>query len=148
VPYLLDGDNVVGSAHGRRATADDRNALAREVSDRLRRTKAKVVLFFDGAGTPVSLGNLSVRFSGSMSADDAIVREVSRASRPGETAVVTADRELARRARDAGARTVSPEHFWERFGVREAADRGRSEPTRVDVEDWERWFSDQKKNEE
>jgi hypothetical protein len=71
---------------------------------------------------------------------------VSRAPRPGEATVVTADRGLSRRARDAGAKVVTPEEFWKRFGSGEAAKgQGRPLDTRVDVEDWERWFSDQEK---
>lgn len=142
MPYLLDGDNIVGAALGRRGAAGDREALAREISDRLRRTRAKVILFFDGAGAPLSLGHLVVRFSGAISADDAIVRETSRAAQPAETTVVTADRALARRARDAGAAVMSPEDFWNRFGSGAPAAPKRDE-TRVDVEEWLRWFSDE-----
>ncbi len=142
MPYLLDGDNLVGTALGRRGAAGDREALTREISDRLRRTHAKVILFFDGAGAPLSLGHLVVHFSGAISADDAIVRETSHAAQPAETTVVTADRELARRARDAGASVMSPDDFWNRFGSSASAVPKRDE-TRVDVEDWLRWFSDE-----
>jgi YacP-like NYN domain len=141
VPYLLDGDNLVGSALGRRGSSGDRDPLVREISDRLRRTKARVVLFFDGAGHPLTLGSLSVRFSGGVSADDAIVREVSRSRRPHEAIVVTADRELARRARDAGAVAISPDDFWSRFAVEIRAPTVKDDP-RIDAEEWIRWFSD------
>lgn len=142
MPYFLDGDNVVGTVLGHRTAAGDREALAREIADRLRRTQARVVLFFDGAGERLSLGPLVVRFAGAISADDAIVREISRASQPGETTVVTADRELARRARDAGAVVMSPKDFWDRFGQAPARTSARDEP-RVDVEEWLQWFSDE-----
>lgn len=141
MPYLLDGDNVIGSARGRRGTALDREALVREVSDRLRRTRARVVLFFDGAGAGVSLGNLSVRFAGAVSGDEAIVREVGRTSPSREAIVVTADRELARRVRDAGGTAITPQSFWERFG--KAASPTRREEDKVDVEEWMNWFSEQ-----
>jgi len=139
VPYVLDGDNLVGTEHRGAGRAEARDALVSEIAERLRRTRASVVLFFDGAGRSLSLGNLSVRYAGPASADDAIVREISRARRPRETVVVTADRELARRARDAGASTMSPADFWKKFGS------GYPEPdrpgeTRVDVEDWMTWF--------
>jgi hypothetical protein len=142
VPYLLDGDNVMGSARGRRGTARDREALVREISDRLRRTRARVVLFFDGAGMGVSLGNLSVRFAGSVSGDEAIVREVGRTSPSREAIVVTADRELARRVRDAGGTAIAPQAFWSRFGKAAARTAGREEKT-VDVDEWMNWFSEQ-----
>lgn len=137
----------MGTARGRPAAPGERDALVTEIADRLRRTRARVVLFFDGAGKSVSLGSLSVRFAEASSADDAIVREIARASRPREMTVVTADRELARRARDAGAETVSPTDFWNRFG---AADPGPGRPgeTRVDVDDWIRWFESERKKTE
>jgi rRNA-processing protein FCF1 len=148
VPYILDGDNLVGTARRRRAEAQDRDALVAEISDRLRKTRAKIVLFFDGTGNSLSLGNLAVRFAGATSADDAILREVSRAPRPRETTVVTADRDLARRARDAGAMAVTPQDFWKRFGSVEAPSARGPEETRVNVEEWLEWFSDETNRDE
>jgi predicted RNA-binding protein with PIN domain len=144
VPYLLDGDNLVGTARRRPGGSEDRDALVSEIAERLRRTRASVVLFFDGAGRSLSLGHLSVRFAGASSADDAIVREISRSSKPRETTVVTADRELALRARDAGATAMSPADFWRRFG---AVDPGsaRLTDTPVNVDEWMKWFTDEGK---
>jgi hypothetical protein len=141
VPYLLDGDNLVGAALGRRGEAE-RDALVSEIAGRLRRTKARVVLYFDGPGRGSSLGNLTVRFSGASSADDAIVREIAASPRAGETTVVTADRELSRRARDAGAKVVTPAEFWGRFGAEAKKGDTRPEEKPVDVEDWLRWFAE------
>jgi predicted RNA-binding protein with PIN domain len=142
VPYLLDGDNLVGTARRRPGGSEDRDALVSEITERLRRTRASVVLFFDGAGRSLSLGHLSVRFAGASSADDAIVREISRSSKPRETTVVTADRELARRARDAGATAMSPADFWRRFGAVDPGAARRNE-TPVDVEEWIKWFTEE-----
>jgi hypothetical protein len=100
-----------------------------------------VVLFFDGVGAGVSLGNLSVRFAGAVSGDEAIVREVGHTSPSREAIVVTADRELARRVRDAGGTAITPQAFWERFG--KAASTTRCEEKTVDVEEWMNWFSQQ-----
>jgi hypothetical protein len=140
VPYLLDGDNLVGAALGRRGEAE-RDALVSEITGRLRRTRARVILYFDGPGRGSSLGNLTVRFSGGSSADDAIVREIAASPRARETTVVTADRGLARRARDAGAKVMTPAEFWNRFG---AETRGSTRPDEkpVDVDDWLRWFEE------
>lgn len=145
MPYMVDGNNLIGRARRGKASDEDRSALIREVSDRLRRTRARVLLFFDGMGEAVSLGSLSVRFSGAVTADEAIVREVARSREPREATVVTADRELARRARDAGGRALSPEEFWSRFGSEDRAKRpGPSDEPRVDVEEWTRFFEDEK----
>ncbi|HZI65445.1 MAG TPA: NYN domain-containing protein [Thermoanaerobaculia bacterium] len=145
MPYLVDGNNLIGRAGRGKASAGVRSDLIRELSDRLRRTRARVLVFFDGSGETVSLGSLSVRFSGTVTADDAIVRELARARAPREETVVTADRELARRSRDAGARVLSPDEFWSRFGSERAAKRGgASDEPRVDVEEWTRFFEDEK----
>lgn len=146
MPYLVDGNNLIGRARRGRASDDDRSALIREISDRLRRTRARVLVYFDGAGETVSLGSLSVRFSGAMTADDAIVRELARSRTPREETVVTADRELARRVRDGGARVVTPDEFWSRFGSERAVQKGpgSSDDGRVDVDEWIRFFEEEK----
>ena len=145
MPYLVDGNNLIGRERRARASDDDRSALVREISDRLRQTRARVLVFFDGAGETVSLGSLSVRFSGAVTADDAIVRELARSRAPREETVVTADRGLAQRARDGGARVLTPDAFWSRFGGQgEPTQPGPSNEPRVDVEEWTRFFEDEK----
>jgi predicted RNA-binding protein with PIN domain len=148
MPYLVDGNNLIGSAGRGRASEDDRAALVRELAERLRRTRARILVFFDGSGESLSLGSLSVRFAGAATADDAIVRELARSREPRETTVVTADRDLARRARDAGARASTPREFWSRFGSeggakKPAPSKSSAEP-RVDVEEWTRFFEDER----
>ncbi len=147
MPYLLDGNNLIGSVRRTaRPSEQDRDALVAEIAERLRRTRARATLFFDGpAGERSrSLGSLTIRTPSHGSADDAILREVAAASSPRDCVVVTADRELARRARDAGARVASPEDFFARFGV--AGPRGgpaKDAPaTTESVEDWMRYFED------
>ena len=144
MPYFLDGNNLIGHARGTaRPSEEDRQSLIAEISDRLRATRAQAVLFFDGAGgRPSSLGNLSIRNSGAAAADEAILREIGRSRAPQEITVVTADRELSRRARDAGACAIGPQDFWNRFGQRQAR-AGQADAGKVDVEDWMRYFSDE-----
>ena len=144
MPYLVDGNNLIGRERRGKASDDDRSALVRELSDRLRRTRARVLVFFDGAGSAASLGNLSIRFSGSGAADDEIVREVARSRNPRDVTVVTADRDLARRARDAGSQVAAPEEFWSRFGSARGGREPVSDPPHVDVEEWTRFFEDEK----
>ncbi len=146
MPYLLDGNNLIGLVRKTpRPTEEDRQALVAELSDRLRSTKARAILFFDGpvSDRGSSLGGLSIRPCTGGSADDAIVAEVTRARTPRETIVVTSDRELTRRVRDAGGKVCGPEDFFARFGTgpRRAEPRGAAE--RVDVEEWMRYFADE-----
>ncbi|HEY6147112.1 MAG TPA: NYN domain-containing protein, partial [Thermoanaerobaculia bacterium] len=118
MPYFLDGNNLIGLARSTsRPSEEDRAALLAEVADRLRKTRARIVVFFDGGRSPqVHLGNLSVRTSATQSADDLILSEIGRVAAPREITVVTADRGLASRARALQARVLSPGEFWERVG--------------------------------
>ena len=146
MPYLLDGNNLIGSVLGRsRPTEEDRQALVAEIADRLRRSRATARLYFDGpAGNrPASLGSLSVRSASAGGADDTIVRDVENAADPASMIVVSADRELQRRVRAAGGKTCGPTEFFQRFGRR--APRGSSAPEdRIDVEEWTRFFEDER----
>lgn len=146
MPYFLDGNNLIGSARGTgRPSEEDRSALVSEVADRLRRTKARAVLFFDGKGQRgSSLGPLSIHASQGGSADDAILAEIERARAPQEIVVVSADRELVRKARDLGARTLTPGEFWKRVGASDAR-RERETEGPVNVEEWMRYFEEGKK---
>lgn len=145
MPYFLDGNNLIGlERKTARPGAADREALLAELAERLRSTRSSVRLFFDGpAGRPTALGRLTVTDAGG-SADDAILREIRAASDPGQITVVTADRELSRRSRDAGARTMAPSDFWARFGAAANRPTGKQaeESQRVDVDDWMAYFSD------
>lgn len=147
VPYLLDGNNLIGRVRRTsKPSAQDRADLIAEIAGRLRQTRAKATIFFDGpAGERASsLGSLSVRVPSSGSADDAIVREVERARAPGEAVVVTADRGLAIRCRDAGAKVSSPDEFFARFGAAAVASgKEREAPGKVDVDEWMRYFDDE-----
>jgi predicted RNA-binding protein with PIN domain len=145
MPYLLDGNNLIGRARGTaRPSESDRDALVAELSARLRATKARAILFFDGpaGGRGASLGSLSIRRPSGGSADEAIVAEVARSKAPGEAIVVTSDRELQRRVRDAGGKVCSPQDFFARFGTGGAADTRREPAGAVDVDDWTRYFGD------
>lgn len=148
MPYFLDGNNLIGHARGTALPSDeDRQSLISEIAERLRNTRAKAVLFFDGPGDKrTSLGNLSIRGAGPQGADDTILREIGRSRTPREVVVVTADRELSRRARDTGARTLSPDDFWSHFGISKRPERSDI-PGRVDVEDWLEYFRDEKNRE-
>jgi hypothetical protein len=149
MPYLLDGNNLIGGARRTaRPSEADRAAFVAEIAERLRRTRARATIFFDGpAGErPTSLGSLTVRVPTRRSADDAIVGEVESAASPGELIVVTADRGLAGRVRDAGGKTVAPADFFAKFGS-PSTPSAREPVGPVDVEDWMRYFADESNRE-
>lgn len=149
MPYLLDGNNLIGAARGvARPSESDRQALVAEIADRLRRTRARATIVFDGPAGTSGLGPLTVRGSGPGGADSEILRAVAEARAPAEMVVVTADRELSRRVRDAGGKACTPEEFWRRFGAgKRAHAEARPEAGRVDVEEWMEWFGDDRNRE-
>ncbi len=146
MPYLLDGNNLIGLVRRvARPTNEDRQALVAELAERLRSTRARAILFFDGpAGERASsLGSLSVRRPSGGSADDAILAEVASMRAPREAIVVTSDRGLARRIRDAGGKVCAPDVFFARFG-RAASAGGKAPAGAVDVDDWLEYFADER----
>jgi hypothetical protein len=152
MPYLLDGNNLIGGVRRTARPSDaDRAAFVAEIAERLRQTRARATIFFDGpAGErPTSLGALSVRVADGRGADDAIVREVAKATAPAEVIVVTADRGLGSRVREAGGKVLAPGAFFERFGAREAraGAGGREAVGKVDVDEWMRYFGDESNRE-
>ncbi len=146
MPYLLDGNNLIGRVRRvARPGEEDRQALVAELADRLRATRARAIVFFDGpaGGRGSSLGSLAIRQATGGSADDAIVEEVFRSRAPGEAIVVTSDHGLARRVRDAGGTVCAPDVFFARFG-RGAHAGGKAATEAVDVDAWLEYFGDEK----
>jgi predicted RNA-binding protein with PIN domain len=122
--WLVDGFNLMHAAvlRGRdrrewwRAEARERVlALVRRLDAA---PDAEVVVVFDGqrpADEPEQPdARPQVVFAAS--ADEWLIRAVRGAPDPGRIAVVTADRQLADRARHRGARVVGPRAFRERCG--------------------------------
>jgi len=144
MPYLVDGNNLLGLATGKsRPSEQERRELLRRIADRLRAERGRVLVVFDGPSesgrSESALGTLTVRYSGNRSADDVIVEAASRSRAPADQFVVTDDRALAARAREAGARTLPAGTFLDRIS-RPAGAEGKRDS--VDVDDWVGFFSD------
>jgi len=153
VPYLIDGNNVLGSWGGPAVPGDGRAEVLRRVADFCRVKGARAVLVFDGAPfrpelDGQQLGAVSLRFPGPGRDADSLIREiVDGASRPGELIVVTSDKPLSSYARTRGARVLRA-HEWNalaREGAPQAAKgrpgRGEKPEQETDVEGWLKRFS-------
>lgn len=121
MPWLLDGNNL---AKGRA-----RERVRRAALDLARRQRVKVLVVFDGAppegGEEVEhLGQVEVRYT--HHADMAILAVLGQSG--GGWRVATDDRELARRARDAGAEVVAREAFWRRVADQQRQSSPASTP--------------------
>lgn len=129
MPYLVDGDNLLGTWPGRRRDDEARRVLAFELARLSRRIGKRVVVLFDGADPEgMSLGP-DVSFSGpGRSADDRILGLLRREADPRGWTVVTSDRSLADRCRHLGSRTERSDRFRKRL----CSVAGREKPERED----------------
>jgi len=120
--WLVDGYNVLHAAVlvGRDRSQWWTGSRRRELLERVSGfdADAEVWIVFDGpddSGAEAELPGPRCVFADS--ADDWLVDRVRRAEDPSEIAVVTADRQVAGRARGRGARIVSPKDFLARCSI-------------------------------
>jgi predicted RNA-binding protein with PIN domain len=152
VPYLIDGNNLLGSWGGPAVPGDGRMEVVRRVAAFCRAKGARAVLVFDGAPfrpdlDGQQLGAVSLRFPPPGKDADSVIREaVDQAPRPGEIVVVTSDKPLHSYARTRGAHVLRA-HEWNAL-AREARPRAAKGQARAekperetDVEGWLKRFS-------
>ncbi len=121
--WLIDGYNVLHAGLGpgaeqrrgewwRRPNRERVRAAAERFPLVLEREGAEIWLVFDGScppDEPLETGPIHTVFA--QPADDWLVDRVRRAETPESLAVVTADRQVAGRARHCGAHVVAPRAF-------------------------------------
>ena len=148
MPYLIDGNNLLGSWGGPRGGDDRRAEVVRRVAVFCRRKRVRTTLVFDGGPlrqdlAAQQLGDLTLRVpERGASADDLIRELIERAPRPADWIVVTSDKALYSYVRTLGAKVMRA-HEWnndERRNVREVPE-GSEKPSREDdVEGWLKKF--------
>jgi predicted RNA-binding protein with PIN domain len=155
VPYLIDGNNLLGSWGGPAVSGDGRLEVVRRVSAFCRTKGARATIVFDGAPFRAELadqhlGAVTVRFPAQGLDADSLIRTIlDAADRPGDWIVVTSDKPVYSYARTRGARALSAREWNElgRQGTRAprslvARDRATDKPDReTDVEGWLKRFS-------
>jgi predicted RNA-binding protein with PIN domain len=147
VPYLIDGNNLLGSWGGPRGQDDRRPEVVRRVAAFCRARGAKATLVFDGHPlrpdmAAQDLGPLSLRVPPPGGDADTVIRELlDRAPRAADYVVVTSDKALYSYARTMGAQVLRA-HEWNAIERRLPASSGPPEkPEREDdVEGWLRRF--------
>jgi predicted RNA-binding protein with PIN domain len=147
MPYLIDGNNLLGSWGGPRGGDDRRAEVVRRVAAFCRARNVRATLVFDGHPLRADmaaqeLGPLSLRVPAPGQDADTVIREiVERSPRPGEIIVVTSDKALYSYVKTLGAQVLRA-HEWNALERRLPAPRGDSEkPEREDdVEGWLRKF--------
>jgi predicted RNA-binding protein with PIN domain len=117
MPYLIDGNNLLGSWGGPRGQDDRRHEVVRRVAAFCRAKGARATLVFDGHPLrddmrAQDLGPLTLRVPPAGSDADSVIRDlVERAARPAELIVVTSDKALYSYVRTLGA-SVLRAHEW------------------------------------
>ena len=154
MPYLIDGNNLLGSWGGPAVPGDGRLEVVRRVAAFCRDKGARATIVFDGAPFRAdlegqTLGAVSLRFPPQGQDADTVIREmVDRAARPGELVVVTSDKPVYSYARTRGAQVLRA-HEWNALArgavPRKAgggpSPRGEKPERETDVEGWLKRFS-------
>ena len=138
MPYLIDGNNLLGSWGGPRGQDDRRHEVVRRVAAFCRAKGARATLVFDGHPLrddmrAQDLGPLTLRVPPSGSDADSVIRDlVERAARPGDLIVVTSDKALYSYVRTLGA-AVLRAHEWN--ALERTLPRGPEKSDKPDRED-------------
>jgi predicted RNA-binding protein with PIN domain len=154
MPYLIDGNNLLGSWGGPAVPGDGRLEVVRRVAAFCRARGARATIVFDGAPFrpdigAQDLGAVAIRFPAAGRDADSLVREiVDAAPRPAELLVVTSDRPLFSYARTRGAKVLRA-HEWNALarGASPRKPKGRAAPAtdkperETDVEGWLKRFT-------
>ena len=150
MPYLIDGNNLIGSWGGPAEGDDRRQEVVRRVADFCRGRHAKAIIVFDGPPLRDDLarqdfGPVSVRVPPAGDDADTVIRElVERAPRASDLIVVTSDKALYSYVKTLGA-AVLRVHEWSalerQVASRRPAPSGGEKPEREDdVEGWLKKF--------
>jgi predicted RNA-binding protein with PIN domain len=158
MPYLIDGNNLLGSWGGPAVPGDGRAEVLRRVCEFCRARGARAILVFDGAPFRAELGDqdlgrVSLRFARQGGDADSVIREiVDAARRPAEMVVVTSDKALYSYVRTRGA-AVLRAHEWNallrgaaaeppaRAASARRAPRSDKPERETDIEGWLKRFS-------
>lgn len=133
MPWLIDGDNLLGT-WGRRRGDAERRQLFLELQRFGRRIRKQVLVVFDGPEPGPPAFGAGVRFSGvGRSADDVILELLRGESDPGGWTVVTSDKSLGDQCRWIGAAHERSDRFRARLRSSPEEEKPESED---DVDYW------------
>ena len=147
MPYLVDGNNLLGSWGGPRGE-DGRAEVVRRVASFCRARGARATIVFDGRPlrpdmAVQTLGPVEIRVPPEgKDADDVIRRIVEESNAPGDLIVVTSDKALYSYVKTHGA-SVLRAHEWnalDRKATPAAADGAEKPDHEADVEGWLKRF--------
>ena len=141
MPYLVDGDNLLGTWPDRRRSDSGRRALAFELDRFAARARRRVVLVYDGTPPPGFHLGADVHFSGpGRTADEVILAYLRDVTDRRGWIVITSDRSLGDQCRYLGARIERSDRFRKRLAEHPADEKPARES---DVEYWLEQFGEE-----
>jgi hypothetical protein len=146
MPYLLDGNNLMGLARQRGLGGlAERRGLVSAVAALARAKGGRYTVVFDGGPdahfvSGAGLGSVRVEFAAPRSADDRILALLRAAANPRNWTVVSADRALVTAARNAGAKALDTADFLIRLAGLPAGAGEKPDARAVDTAEWEEYF--------
>jgi predicted RNA-binding protein with PIN domain len=149
MPYIIDGNNLLGSWGGPRGLDDRRAEVVRRIAAFCRARAVKATLVFDGHAlrpemASQELGPLTLRVPPAGQGADTLIRELlERAPRPAEWTLVSSDKALYSYCRTLGAQVLRA-HEWNalerKLDERRAEAKGDKPESEPDVEGWLKRF--------
>jgi len=155
MPLYIDGHNLIGSGHlPSISLADDADEeeLLRLIRRYRSRVRGKITVFFDGGilgghAADALSSSIEVVYAarGRSDADSLIAGRLRRSRNPRGITVITDDHEIARTARQRGARVTSTREFAQRLlSSLPSGDNTRQDPpiASEEVDEWLKIFGE------
>lgn len=142
MPVVIDGNNLLHAT----PQAKRRGDIRRQSLELVRRGGMTVTVVFDGPPPPGSppvehLGRVTVRYSGSRSADDEIVGLLPAGRAAADWVVVTDDSGLGRRVRERGGRVRTLAEWRRRKPGPSRRPRREAKLSPREIDEWEAYFA-------
>jgi hypothetical protein len=143
MPVIIDGNNLL---HSLPRHQQNRENVRRRALDAVREGGISLTVVFDGppavgSPDPERLGRLTIRYSGTSSADDLILRLLPRSGRASEWVVVTDDRALRENVREAGAQVRTLAEWRSRKPRKQRRVAREPKLSSREMADWEKFFA-------
>jgi hypothetical protein len=143
MPVIIDGNNLLHSLPSRE---QNRDSVRRRALDTVRHRGMSLTVVFDGpppvgSPDPEHLGQLTIRYSGTSSGDDLILRLLPKSGRASEWVVITDDRALRDRVRQMGAEVRTLKEWQSRRPRKPHRVSREPKLSSRELADWETFFS-------
>ena len=115
--YIIDGNNLIGkikslNQNQKRNNQHSREKLAFLLGRHFDKRKASVNLHFDGfENDAIRVSGIKIIYSGSLTADEKIKREIEKSKNPKNNILITSDSNLAQFGRVCSCQVIKSEEF-------------------------------------